>query len=48
LGALRAARSGKVAPPAAIRVESLKTQHPYKTEMDAEARRQLFRHTIEA
>jgi GST-like protein len=34
--------------PAAIRVESLKTQHPYKTEMDAEARRQLFRHTIEA
>jgi hypothetical protein len=34
--------------PAAIRVESLKPQHPYKTELDADARRQLFRHTIEA
>jgi GSH-dependent disulfide-bond oxidoreductase len=37
-----------VARPAAIRVESLRTQHPYKTEMDAEARRHMFRHTIEA
>lgn len=34
--------------PAAIRVESLKTQHPYKTEMDADARRHMFRHTTEA
>jgi GST-like protein len=34
--------------PAAIRVEALRTQHPYKTDVDADARRHLFRHTIEA
>jgi GST-like protein len=33
--------------PAAIRVEVLKTLHPYKTEVDAEARRHMFRHTID-
>jgi len=34
--------------PAAVRVEALKAQHPYKTEMDAEARSHLFRHTVGA
>jgi GST-like protein len=34
--------------PAAARVEALKNQYAYKTEMDAEARRHLFRHTVEA
>jgi GST-like protein len=34
--------------PAAVRVEALRTQHAYKTEMDDEARRHMFQHTVGA
>jgi GST-like protein len=34
--------------PAAARVEALATKHTYKADMDAEARRVMFPHTIEA
>lgn len=34
--------------PAAARVEALATKHAFKAEMDAEARRNMFPHTVEA